>query len=134
MKILAIFLILFLTSCWNRGADLQNSLSGKTLIGTITSSDGVFYGLEGYQFITKFTATGFVTQNSKGIIESRGYYVYDENKIVLHSIYGIHPGENLEIKLKFIEKNNGIYEACHLSAIHHTSTIYGKQGGIFNLR
>ncbi len=128
MKILTVLLIVFLGSCWKHEPDSSNLLTGKILTGTVISADGVFGGLEGYQFITKFSATGFETRNAFGLTESRGQYDCERNLIVLKSFDGIHPSENLEVSLKFLEKNSGIYEARYLS------NAPGKQKGIFNLR
>ena len=113
---------------------MQNSLSGRVLTGTITSSNGIFNNLEGYQFITKFTATSFVTQNSSGKTESCGNYTYKDDKIILHSTHGMHVDENLEIKLKFLENNNGVYEARYIPTSNYVLQMAGIQHGIFNLK
>lgn len=120
--------MIFFGSCSKYENGSVNLLTGKVLSGTVTSANGIFSGLEGYQFTTKFSATNFETQNASGLTESRGHYDCVKNRIILKSIDGIHPGEDLEVNLKFIEKNSGTYEA------HYLSGTVGKQKGMFNLR
>lgn len=128
MKSLLLILFLSQITCTKNTPNLPSTLEGKTLRGTITSATGVFSGLEGYQFSTRFTANRFETQNAVGQLESSGPYELKKNRLILQSDNGLHSNESLEITLKFTDKNSGVYEA------HSPESSSSEQTGIFSLQ
>ena len=129
MKLCLILSLVVLGSCSKSNTQIPTSLTGKTLRGTVTSGSDAFAGLEGYQFSTRFLSENqFESKNAAGALESAGQYSLKKNHLILQSSGGLHPGETLEIILKFTDAQSGVYEA------HSLSGSAGEETGIFTLQ
>lgn len=106
----------------------------QTLTGQVTSGDGSFDGLAGYQFTTQFTdGTRYRTLTSKGAVESEGRVRYqklgaDTALLTLTPTSGASLGMELEVKLQFVSPKDGTFEG------HLKSGGSGSESGLFNLK
>jgi hypothetical protein len=139
-RLLAICLTVFFTlaSCGpcaiGDQAAATPSLSGKSMVGKITSGTGLFAPAAGKKFTTHFDKNGhFKSVTPKDKTTTEGTFTYkrqnaDEGRIELNASSGENAGESVLVVLTFTEKNTGVYEA------RLTKGGWGEETGTFEIK
>ncbi len=110
-----------------------DTLSGKTLRGTVDSADGSLALAKGNQFLTVFDdSQHFHTQKLSGIIETTGTYLYSKTTdntgvLSLRADSGDGAGLQLTLKLQWNNVTNGKFDGSLVNGMK------GHENGSFTI-